>query len=104
MFVYAVGFGLFLVLAGALWAQLRRAGPEAEWMAAVFGFAAVAMATMILGAFVPARVFAYRPHSPELTQTLWDLGFGMLALSGVPTAVCMAAYATVVLCYRVLPP
>jgi len=104
MFLYSLGFGLFLLLAGALWAQLHRAGPGAQWLAAVFGFAAVAMSTMILAAFVPACVFAYRSHSPELAQTLWDLGFGMLALSGVPTAICMSAYATVVLCYRALPP
>jgi len=103
MFLYSLGFGLFLVLAGALWAELRRADPRAEWLAAVFGFAAVAMSTMILAAFVPACVFAYRAHSPEVAQTLWDLGFGMLALSGIPTTVCMAAYATVTLCYGGLP-
>jgi hypothetical protein len=34
---------------------------------------------------------------------LWDLGFGTLALSGVPTAVCMAAYAVGTLGYRSLP-
>jgi hypothetical protein len=103
MFLYSLGFGLFLVLTGALWAQLRRADRRAEWLAAVFGLAAVAMSTMILAAFVPACVFAYRAHSPEVAQTLWDLGFGMLALSGVPTAVCMGAYATATLCYGGLP-
>jgi len=103
MFLYSLGFGLFLVLAAALWTELRRANPRAEWLAAVFGFAAVSMSTMIVAAFVPASVFAYRSHSPEIAQTLWDLGFGMLALSGVPTAVCMAAYATATLCYGGLP-
>jgi hypothetical protein len=103
MLLYSLGFGLFLVLAGVLWSEMHRAGPRARGVAAVFGFAAVAMSTMILVAFVPACVFAYRSHSPELSRALWDLGFGTLAVSGVPTAVCMGAYAAATLLHDTLP-
>src|SRR2546426_908956 len=40
---------------------------------------------------------------PALAQALRDMTFGLLALSGIPTAVCLGAYAEVVLRSRSLP-
>jgi hypothetical protein len=45
---------------------------------------------------VTASVGAYRPQEPPLAQALYDLTFGLLALSGIPTAVCLGAYAGLV--------
>lgn len=103
MFLYSLAFGLFLVLSGVVWIEIRRANSATDWVGAVFGIAAAAMSTMILVAFVPACVSAYRSHSPEISRMLFDLSFGALAFSGIPTAVCMAAYAVATLCFTTLP-
>lgn len=46
---------------------------------------------------------SYRPHQPALALLLSDLTFGLLALSGIPTAVCLGAHAALILRYRCLP-
>ena len=53
--------------------------------------------------FATAGVASYRPQQPALALLLSDLTFGFLALSGIPTAVCLGAYAALVLRYRCLP-
>jgi hypothetical protein len=58
---------------------------------------------LILAGFVPATVGAYRPQDPAMALALRDLTFGLLALSGLPTAVCLGAYAALVWRHRPLP-
>jgi hypothetical protein len=58
---------------------------------------------LIFAAFVTAGVMSYRPQQPAFAASLTDTTFGLLALSGIPTAVCLGAYAALVLRYRCLP-
>jgi hypothetical protein len=58
---------------------------------------------LIFAAFATAGVMSYRPQQPAFAVSLADMTFGLLALSGIPTAVCLGAYAAVVLRYRCLP-
>jgi hypothetical protein len=58
---------------------------------------------LILAAFATAGVMSYRPQQPAFAVALTDTTFGLLALSDIPTAVCLAAYAVIVLRHGHLP-
>ena len=103
LFIYSLAMGLFLVFAAGLFSWLRQSEPAPRPISAVFGAGAVALAVLILAGFVPIGIGAYRAHAPELAGTLSDLTFGLLALSGIPTAVCLGAYAALVRQRRCLP-
>jgi Domain of unknown function (DUF4386) len=103
LFIYSLSMGLFLCFTAGLSAWLREREPRPQPLAATFAFGAVALAVLILAGFVPIGVLAYRPQDPDLAQALRDVTFGVLALSGVPTAVCLGAYAALVLRRRCLP-
>ena len=97
LFIYSLAFGLFLWFAAGLWSWMRRSEPAPHTGSSVFAFNAVSLTTLIFAAFAVGGVLVYRPWEPELAQALNDLLFGLLALSGIPTAVCLGAYADFVL-------
>jgi len=99
--IYSVGIGLFLCFVVGLAAWLRDRGPRA--LPAVLAAAGIVLTTLILAGFVPAYMLSYRFQPPVVAAPLADLTFGLLALSGVPTAICLAAYAALVTRLRCLP-
>jgi hypothetical protein len=101
LFLYSLAFGLFFLFAAGVWGRLRAFEPAPHPLSAVFAFAVVAMATLILAAFVPLAVAAYRTLDGV---ELRDMTFGLLAVSGIPTAVALGTYAVVVLRTRCLDP
>ena len=102
LYIFGLAMGLFLCFAAGLWSWLRRTEPAPQPLSAVFAFSAIALAVLILAGFVPVAVSAYRPQQPALAGMLGDLTFGLLAFSGIPTAVCLGAYAALVLRHRCL--
>jgi hypothetical protein len=103
LLIYSVAIGLFLCFAAGLWTWLRDQERPPQALSAVFGFSAVALAILILAAFVPGYMLSYRPQPPTLAAPLADLTFGLLALSGIPTTICLGAYAALVISLRCLP-
>jgi hypothetical protein len=103
LYIYSLGMGLFLCFTGGLWSWLRQAEPDPQPLSAVFAFGAVALTVLILAAFATAGVMSYDPQQPAFAATLSDITFALLALSGIPTAVCLGAYAVLVLRHRCLP-
>ena len=103
VFVYSLGMMLFLCFAAALWTWLRRHEPEPRVLSNTFAFGALALVVLVIAGFMPAAVGAYREQPPELAVALRDLTFGLLALSGIPTAVTLGAYAALVWRYGPLP-
>jgi hypothetical protein len=103
MYIYSLAMGLFLCFAAGLWSWLRQTEPPPQPLAAVFAFGAIGLAVLILAALTTVGVLSYRPQQPAFAALLGDLTFGLLALSGIPTAVCLGAYAALVLRYRCLP-
>jgi len=103
LYIYGLGMGLFLCFAAGLWSWLRQAESAPQSLSAAFAFGAIALATLVLASFATAGVASYRPQSPALAVSLSDLTFGLLALSGIPTAICLGAYAALVLRQRHLP-
>jgi hypothetical protein len=103
LFIYSLGIGLFLCFAAGLWSWMRQFEPAPQSLSAVFAFGAISLAVLIFAAFATAGVLSYRPQQPALAALLADLTFGLLALSGIPTAVCLGAYAALVLRHGWLP-
>lgn len=89
LLIYSLAMGLFLCFTAGLWAWLRERERPPQALSAVFAFGAVALAVLILAAFVPGGVLSYRPQAAAIARPLRDLTFGLLALSGIPTAVCL---------------
>jgi len=103
LFVYSLAMGLFLPFAAGIWTRLRLAEPAPHLLAATFALAVAAMVALIFAGFAPIAVAAYRAPS-ALAVDLRDLSFGLLAVSGVPTAAALGSYAFVVLRTRCLDP
>lgn len=103
LYIYSLAMGLFLCFAAGLWSWLRQTEPAPQPLSAIFAFGAIALAVLILAAFATAGVMSYRPQQPAFAVSLTDTTFGLLALSGIPTAVCLGAYAALVLRHRCLP-
>jgi hypothetical protein len=103
LFIYSLAMGLFLCFAAGLWSWLRESEPPPQPLSAGFALGAVALVVLILAAFATGGVLTYRHQPAAIAQTLRDLTFGLLALSGIPTAVCLGAYGELVLRRRCLP-
>jgi putative copper export protein len=76
--------------------------PAGSPLAAGFGVGFGGLVTLVLGGFTVFNVQIYRPRSPELSGLLYDLAFGMLAMSGIPAAVALGCFAIAVYRHHVL--
>jgi hypothetical protein len=103
LYIYSLALGLFLCFTAGLWSWLRQTEPAPQPLSAVFAFGAIALAVLIMASFATAGVASYRPQQPDLAVSLSDMTFGLLALSAIPTAVCLGAYAALILRHRCLP-
>lgn len=103
LFMFAVAVGLWLAFSAGLWSWMRAREPEPRAVSAVFAFATVAMLVLIISAFAPVEILSYRLQDASAAGVLADTGFGLLALSGIPTAVSLVAYVAFVVKTRCLP-
>jgi hypothetical protein len=103
LLIYSLAMGLFLGFTGGLSAWLRERERPPQAFSSVFALGGVALTALILAAFVPGYLLSYRTQPAVIAGPLGDLLFGLLAISGIPTAVCMGAYAALVLRLRCLP-
>ncbi|HEY8771307.1 MAG TPA: hypothetical protein VIM03_12245, partial [Thermoleophilaceae bacterium] len=60
------------------------------------------LCTVVFAGFAVMLAFAYRP-SVAAPRELYDVTFGLLAVSGIPTALALGAYAAIVLGAGPLP-
>ncbi|MHA3024457.1 hypothetical protein ACXPWS_29810 [Mycobacterium sp. BMJ-28] len=100
--LYTIGVGLWLIFGAAVWTHLRQRLPTASTLPTGFGLGLVGLVTLILSGFTAFNLMLYRPHSAEVTALLYDATMGLLAMSGVPTAVALGCFAIAVYRYRVL--
>jgi hypothetical protein len=103
LFMYTLAMGSFLCFAAGLWSRLRQIEPAPHPLSAAFALGAVALVVLILAAFATGGLLSYRAQGAEVAGVLADMTFALLALSGMPTAVCLGAYALLVLRYGSLP-
>jgi len=103
LFVYSLAIGLFLCFVAGLWNWFREHDDLSQVLPSIFALAGTALSVLILAGFVPIGVLGYRSEPASIASLLGDLTFGLLALSGIPTAACMSAYAVLVMRSGALP-
>ena len=103
MLLYTVGVTLWLAFGAAVWAYLRDHLGAGSSLPTTFAAGLIGYVTLLLAGFTAFDLLLYRQHSAEATSLLYDLTFGMLAMSGLPTAVSLIAFAIAVFAHRMLP-
>ncbi len=101
--LYTVGVALWLVFGAAVRTQLRSRLPADSMLPTSFIAGMLGLVASILGGFTAFDLLLYREWSAELTTLLYDLTFGMLAMSGIPTVVALGSFAVAVYAHRALP-
>ncbi|KAA0020238.1 hypothetical protein FOY51_21810 [Antrihabitans cavernicola] len=99
---YTVGVGLWLTFGAAIWTHLRNRLPAGSHLPSGFGVGLVGLVTLILAGFTTFDLLLYRTRGTEVTTLLYDLTFGFLVMSGVPTAIALGSFAIAVYRHRVL--
>jgi hypothetical protein len=100
--LYTAGVGFWLLFGAAIWTHLRTRLPAGSPLATGFSLGLGGFVMLILSGFTAFDVLLYRPRSAELSALLYDLSFGLLAMSGIPTVVALGCFAMAVYRHRVL--
>lgn len=94
MILNTLGVALWIVFGAGVWLRLRAGGENV--LSACFALGLAGFTTLILAGFVPFFLLAYRSPGVTEAKLLYDLTFGLLAMSGVPTTVAAGAYCALV--------
>jgi hypothetical protein len=97
------GCSLWFVFGAGVWLRLRRASGPDSLASACFAFGFVGFVVLLLAGFTAFFVLAYRDADVGDPRLLYDLTFGLLAMSGAPTAIALGSYAAAVFRSTVLP-
>lgn len=103
MLFYTLGVALWLAFGAAVWAQLQDRAQPGSTIPAAFAAGLVGFVVLLLAGFTAFDILVYRHPSPAQARLLYDLTFGLLAMSGMPTALALCAYAVGVYRHRWLP-
>lgn len=90
---------LWMVFGAGVWLRLRQASGTEGLLSACFAFGLVGFVTLLFAGFTCFFVLLYREAEVADPRLLYDLAFGLLAMSGAPTALALGSYAALV--YRV---
>jgi hypothetical protein len=93
MILSTAAVGLWLVFGVGVWLRLRETTSSESVLSACFLVGLVSFVTLLFAGFTSFFVLVYRAHEPSDPRLLYDLGFGLLAMSGVPTALALGSYA-----------
>ena len=104
MILNTIAVGLWLVFGVAVWLRMRQVGGRESFLPACFLVGLVSFVTLLLAGFTALFLLAYRAPAASDPRLLYDLAFGLLALSGIPTALALGSYAALVLRTNSLPP
>lgn len=84
---------LWLEFGAGVWTRLRRD----RYLSACFAFGLVSFVTLLLAGFTAALLGTYRPEYDSASRMFTDVTFGLLAMSGAPTALALGAAAALIL-------
>jgi hypothetical protein len=96
MLLNTAAISLWLVLGAGVWQRVRRRDGLDGFLSACFGIGLVSFVTLLYAGFTAMFLAGYRTHDGPTTQLLVDLTFGLLAISGPPTALALGSYAALV--------
>jgi hypothetical protein len=103
MALTTVAVWLWLVFGVGVWLRLRDADGGESFLPVSFLAGLVGFVTLLFAGFAAFFVLVYRAPEPSDPRLLYDLSFGLLAMSGVPTALALASYAASALRSGCLP-
>ena len=103
MLLSTAAVSLWFVFGAGVWLRLRRASGPESLASVCFAFAFVAFVTLLLAGFTVFFVLIYRDADVGDPRLLYDLTFGLLAMSGAPTAIAFGSYAALVFRSTALP-
>jgi hypothetical protein len=92
MIMNALAVSLWLVFGAGVWLGLRGEQPTRGFLATTFGLALVSSLTLLLAGFLCFFVVLYRAPADTGARLLYELAFGLLAMSGPPTALALSAF------------
>jgi hypothetical protein len=93
MVLTTTAVGLWLVFGVGVWLWLREATGGESVLSVCFLVGLVSFVTLLLAGFTCFFVLVYRAPEASDPRLLYDLSFGLLAMSGVPTALALGSYA-----------
>ena len=96
MLLNTIAISLWLVFGAGLWQRVRRTEGLDGFLSACFAVGLVSFVTLLYAGFTAMFLAGYRDHDGASTRLLVDLTFGLLAMSGPPTAIALGAYAALV--------
>lgn len=99
----AVGVTLWGVFGVHVWMRLRRVLEPESSLPACFIAGVVGFVTLLLSGFASIDAAFYQRVDAAESRVLYDLCFALLAMSGLPTAVALIAFATALYRTRFLP-
>lgn len=103
MLFYTIGVTVWLAFGTALWSYLRDRLPAGSMLPIGFGAGLIGYVTLLLAGFTAFNLLLYRLPEGSIVTLLYDLTFGLLAMSGMPTALSLASFGVAVYRHRVLP-
>jgi hypothetical protein len=103
MALYTTAVSLWLCFGAGVWLGMRAASGGESFPSACFALALAGFVALLLAGFVPFFLLAYRAGDATDPRLLYDLCFGLLAISGPLTAVALGSYAALVMRARHLP-
>lgn len=96
MVLSTAAVGLWLVFGVGVWQWLREATGRESVLSVCFLVGLVSFVTLLFAGFTSFFVLVYRAGEASDPRLLYDLAFGLLAMSGVPTALALGSYAALV--------
>jgi hypothetical protein len=94
MVLSTAAVGLWLAFGVGVWLWLRERTGSVSVLSVCFLVGLVSFVTLLLAGFTSFFVLVYRAGDVSDPRLLYDLAFGLLAMSGVPTALALGSYAT----------
>ncbi len=90
---YTLAVSLWLIFGAGVFTRLRAIAPHTSMVPVTFALGLSGFVTLLLAGFAAFDVAVYRSASPSDTKLLYDVAFGLLAMSGMPTTLALTAYA-----------
>jgi hypothetical protein len=103
MVLNTTAVALWLLFGVGVWLRLREMASGESFLSTCFLVGFVSFVMLLLAGFTCLYLLAYRAPESSDPRLLYDLAWGLLAMSGVPTALALGAYAVQVFRDRRLP-
>jgi hypothetical protein len=84
---------LWPIFGVGVWLWIRDAAGGESFLSVSFLVGLISFVTLLLAGFTSFFVLVYRAPAASDPRLLYDLAFGLLAMSGIPTALALGAYA-----------